>query len=116
MEGDEIVTVPLAYTISMARANSHYFGVALRINLPGPSSGPMNLMMAVWTPGHYSIDDFPKYVLNVSAKKRRSDSGWEEAFVQKETKNVWRINWSGSTDAVQVDYSVYAFEYQDTKS
>jgi predicted metalloprotease with PDZ domain len=112
----EMVTAPLEYTISMTRANSHYFDVSLRIKFLAPSTGPMKLMMPVWTPGHYSIDDFPRNVLDVKAKKRRSANEWEETVIEKQTKNVWKVDWAGGTDVIQAEYSVHAFDYQDTKS
>jgi len=108
-------TPSLEYTISMIRANTHYFDVSLRINLASPSAGPIKLMMPTWTPGHYAIEDFPRNVLDIKAQKK-SESGWEEATVEKETKNIWKLNWGGKTDTIQAEYSVHAFEYQDTKS
>jgi predicted metalloprotease with PDZ domain len=110
------MTVPLEYTVSMARANTHYFDVSLRINLLEPSTGPLELTMPVWTPGHYSIDDFPRNVLDVNAKTRVSGDKWEEATVEKQSKNIWKVSWVDSTDTIQVEYSVHAFEYHDTKS
>jgi predicted metalloprotease with PDZ domain len=72
--------------------------------------------MAVWTPGHYSIDDFPKNVLDVKAKTESSAGTGGEASVTKESKNLWRVDWAGSIDSLEANYSVYAFEYHDTKS
>jgi predicted metalloprotease with PDZ domain len=72
-------------------------------------------MMPVWTPGHYAVEDFSKNVLDVSARAlHRGD--WLEAEVEKESKNVWRVEWGGSTGTIEVQYSVYAFEYRDTAS
>jgi len=105
----------LEYEVSMVRANTHYLDVTLRVNLRGPTAGPMRLMMPVWTPGHYAIEDMPRNVLDVRAKKGTGD-GWEATTVEKESKNVWRVDWRGSADTVLVEYSVYAFEYHDTKS
>jgi predicted metalloprotease with PDZ domain len=76
----------------------------------------MRLTMPVWTPGHYAIEDFPKNVLDVKAKKRGTAEGLEEATVEKESKNVWKVDWVGRADTVEVNYSVYAFEYHNTKS
>ena len=111
-----MVGTPLEYVVSMARANSHYFDVTLRINLPEPSVGPMNLMMPVWTPGHYSIEDFPRNVLDVKATTKGPESAWEEAHVEKQTKNIWRVEWTSRADTIQAEYAVHAFEYHDTKS
>jgi len=111
-----MVRAPLEYVISMIRANTHYFDVFLRINLREPSTGSMTLMMPVWTPGHYAIDDFSRNVLDVNAKKMGSEGEWEETLVEKQAKNIWKVSWTGSTGAVQVEYSVHAFEYHDTKS
>jgi len=112
---DDMLTPPLEYTLSMVRANTHYFDISLTINLPAPSSGPIKLMMPVWTPGHYTIADFSRNVLDIKAQKK-SGSGWEGATVEKETKNIWKVNWRGKTDVIQAKYSVHAFEYHDTTS
>ena len=106
----------LEYTVSMERANTHYFDVRLRIEFGGPKDGPVKLTMPVWTPGHYAIEDFPRNVLDVTARGKGSGGSWKEASVEKRTKNTWIVDWSGSADAVEVNYSVYAFEYHHTKS
>ncbi len=106
----------LEYTVSMKRASSHYFDVTLRVGLPVASRGPMRLMMPAWTPGHYAIDDFARNVPDLRARAKGSGEGWRQAGVEKESKNVWKVAWHGSTDAVEVEYQVYAFEYHDTKS
>jgi predicted metalloprotease with PDZ domain len=111
-----MVKAPLEFTVSMIRANEHYFDISLTINLPASTAGPIDLMMPVWTPGHYSIDDFSRNVLDVRAKQRRSGGGWEEAIVEKQAKNVWRINRADGGDTIEAEYSVHAFDYQDTKS
>ncbi|HYC11653.1 MAG TPA: PDZ domain-containing protein [Nitrososphaerales archaeon] len=113
--GETMIGRSLEYVVSMTRANTHYLDVTLRVNFQGPTSGPMKLMMPVWTPGHYAIEDMPRNVLEVRAKKE-TGGGWEDAKVEKESKNVWRVEWTGSAGAVLVEYSVYAFEYHDTKS
>ena len=99
----------------MVRANTHFIDVTLRVSLGAPTRGPIRLMMPVWTPGHYAIEDMPRNVLEVKAKTG-SGTKWEAATVEKETKNVWRVDWAGTAEAVMVEYSVYAFEYHDTKS
>ena len=107
--------MPVEYTVSMARANTHYFDVSLRVNFRARSTGSVRLMMPVWTPGHYTIEDYPKNVRNITAK-RRSENGWEDAVVEKLSKNVWQVSWVVSTDSIRADYSVYAFDYRDTSS
>ena len=106
---------PLEYVLSMKRANTHYMDVTLKVSPGGPMEGPMRLMMPVWSPGHYAIEDFPR---NVPDLKAKVDSGgsWRDAAVRKESKNVWRVDWTGAADSVTVEYSVYAYEYHDTKS
>jgi predicted metalloprotease with PDZ domain len=100
----------------MQRANTHYFDVRLRVNFGRPTGGPVRLTMPVWTPGHYAIEDFPRNVVDVKARRGSSAGDQGEASVAKESKSVWRVDWAGSADAVEIDYSVYAFEYHDTKS
>ena len=111
-----MVSRPLEYVVSMERANTHYFDVSLRIKLGRPAEGPLRLTMPVWTPGHYSIDDFSRNVLDIKARKGGSGGEWEEASVEKESKSVWRVDWKGGAEAIEVEYTVYAFEYHNTKS
>lgn len=104
------------YVVSMERANTHYFDVSLRFRVRSSHERNVKLTMPVWTPGHYLIDDFPKNIPEVRAKSKREGGEWEEAKVSKESKNVWDLEFRAHPESVVVDYSVYAFEYHDTKS
>jgi predicted metalloprotease with PDZ domain len=111
-----MITRPLEYVVSMERAKTNYFDVSLKVNLGHPTNGPIRLMMPVWTPGHYVVEDFPRNVLDVKAKKHSPEDDWHDASVEKESKNVWRVGWQDSTDSILVEYSVHAFDYHDSRS
>ena len=97
------------YTVSMLRANAHYFDVTME----APASGEeLRLSMPAWTPGHYFIEDFAKNIVEV----KTFDAGSQrELEVTKTNKNTWSVALKGSK-RVRVEYSVYAFSYTDTAS
>lgn len=102
----------LHYTVSLLRPNTHYMDVSLQFTTSTRQGAKVRLVMPVWTPGHYLVEDFSRNVLEVKCK----DEGTGAALsVKKDAKNVWAVD-IGSAKEVRVDYSVYAFEYDDTKS
>ncbi|MGP8056510.1 MAG: M61 family metallopeptidase [Nitrososphaerales archaeon] len=98
----------IRYTVSMLRANAHYFDVAIEIPIPtGGRAGELRLAMPVWTPGHYAVEDFARHVTEVKA----FDSGSRrELKVTKLEKSLWSVALQGS-EKLRVEYPVYAFSY-----
>jgi predicted metalloprotease with PDZ domain len=97
------------YSVSMFRANAHYFDVAMEVTASGES---LRLSMPVWTPGHYLIEDFPRNVIEVKALDTGSG---KELEVAKVNKSTWSVALKGAK-RVRVEYPVYAFSYSDTAS
>jgi hypothetical protein len=61
---------PLVYSVSMPAPESHYAEIEMSISAgPGPS---FELMMPIWSPGYYQIED---YAANVSDLAARTAAG-----------------------------------------
>ena len=99
---------PIKYTVSMARANAHYFDVTVEFPIPEAERGDdLRLRMPVWTPGHYVVDD---YARNISAVRAYDATSGRELPVEKIEKSLWVVGSRGSA-RVRVEYPVYAFLY-----
>jgi predicted metalloprotease with PDZ domain len=97
----------------MLRPKTHYIDVKLEIPIPSDwQSNEIELMMPVWTPGHYFIEDFSRNILVVRAV---DSAAGRELRVDKRSKNLWTVDLESSAK-VDLEYSVYAFAYDDTKS
>lgn len=81
---------PIRYTLRFPEAQNHYVEVTATI----PATGPIELFMAVWTPGSYLIREYSQHVESFSAS-----APWA-----KTSKNRWRLEASGE---VTVSYRVY---------
>jgi len=89
---------PLLYSVSMPAPESHYAEVEVAVPAgPGPS---FEMMMPVWSPGYYRIEDYAAHVSDVRA--RTADGRVLE--VERSQKNRWRIHGSG---IVAVSYRVF---------
>ncbi|MDG6899423.1 MAG: M61 family metallopeptidase [Nitrososphaerota archaeon] len=104
----------LRYTVSMKRANTHYFDVDLVIPLPPEAGKSLKLTMPVWTPGSYNIENFSKNVLDLKAAD--GDTGTPLGRMEKESKSTWTLSWDEDPRTIRISYSVYAFAYEVTKS
>ncbi|HXW37069.1 MAG TPA: PDZ domain-containing protein [Nitrososphaerales archaeon] len=102
----------LSYTVSAVRPKSHIFNVVLEFEPSDPARKTIDLLMPVWTPGHYAIQDYPKNLTNL--KTTNSATGRVLAC-NKLTKNRWRIEVRDG-GKVRVEYNVYASELDDTAS
>jgi predicted metalloprotease with PDZ domain len=94
-------TVKLAFTVSMEQPATHVYHVVFRCEgLPGPTQ---DFKMPVWSPGYYTVLDFPENVRNFHAE---DDAGlaleWEKA-----SSNRWRVR-TGGAPVVAVSYDVFA--------
>ena len=97
---------PVRYTVSMLRANAHYFDVTMDVPLTA-SHKDLRLAMPVWTPGHYLVEDFARNVDRVRAFAAHSG---RELKVRKLQKSLWSVSVDGAK-SVRVEYPVYAFAY-----
>ena len=104
---------PIRYTVSMARANAHYFDVTVEIPVPVEERArELRLSMPVWTPGHYLVEDFARHITEVRAYDAGSNV---ELSVTKLEKSLWSIALQNS-EKVRVQYLVYAFTYSVSTS
>lgn len=91
----------MAFTVSMPRAGSHQFHIALRCD--GVSGETQDVKMPVWTPGFYRVLDYAKYVRDFRAEDLAGRAlPWE-----KVAPNTWRIV-TGNSAAMVVNYDVEA--------
>lgn len=98
----------IRYTVSMLRANAHYFDVTIEIPIPaGGHTDELRLAMPVWTPGHYLVEDFARHITEVKAFDVGSR---RELRVTKLEKDCWSVALQGS-EKLRVEYPVYAFTY-----
>jgi len=103
----------IRYTVSMARANAHYFDVMIEIPIPpGRHTSELRLAMPVWTPGHYLVEDFARHVTEVKAFDANSG---RELRVTKLEKDLWSVALEGS-EKLRVEYPVYVFAYNVANS
>jgi predicted metalloprotease with PDZ domain len=98
---------PVRYTVSMLRANAHYFDVTMEVRVPDGQE-ELRLAMPVWTPGHYLVEDFAR---NVDLVKAFDSDADKELEVQKLEKSLWSVSAAGAAN-VRVEYPIYAFVYK----
>lgn len=92
----------VSYKVSFTEPQAHYANVEMKLS--GLSKAYVDVKMPVWAPGSYMIREFSKNVEGFTAA-----AGTKPLKVEKLKKNTWRI-YTGKEGAVQVNYSVYAFE------
>ncbi|HYB76514.1 MAG TPA: PDZ domain-containing protein [Nitrososphaerales archaeon] len=99
---------PIRYTVSMTRANAHYFDVTMEVPLAKiEPTVELRLRMPVWTPGHYLVDDYGRNITEVKAYDSASGT---ELSVRKLEKSLWSVACRG-VSKVRIHYPVYAFVY-----
>lgn len=86
------------YVLSFPEPHTHY----LEVDATLPASGPLELMMAVWTPGSYLVREYAQHVEGVTAS---GPSG--PLPIRKTAKNRWLVE-PGDAASVAFSYRVYA--------
>jgi predicted metalloprotease with PDZ domain len=88
---------PIVYNVTISKPDSH----AAEIEAVFPTSGrpSIEIMMAVWSPGFYRVEDYARRVENLSAK---APDG-AELKVEHPEKNRWRVE-TGGKPKVSVKY------------
>ncbi len=61
---------PIVYVIRVPDAETHFIDVEATIPTGGPAS--IDLMMPIWSPGYYRVEDYAAQVSNLVART----SGW----------------------------------------
>lgn len=100
---EALETRPLQYTVSFEDAASHYLRV--RMVVPVPAAGKVDLMMPVWTPGSYLIREYARHIDEISATRPDGQS----VPIEKTLKNRWQIV-SDPGSEVAVSYRLYCRE------
>jgi len=91
---------PIVYTIRVPAPESHHAEVEAAV--PAGRSESFEMMMPVWSPGYYRVED---YAASVSEVKARTTGG-TALPVEKTRKNRWRID-AGGQSPVIVSYRVH---------
>jgi predicted metalloprotease with PDZ domain len=92
---------PIEYTLRVIDPIKHIAGVEARIPTGGRAT--IDLMMPVWTPGYYVVED---YAARVQELKARGGSGAELA-VTRPKPNRWLVQTNGEP-FVQLSYALLA--------
>src|SRR5262245_54753640 len=90
-----------SYRLSFPSLHAHLIDVEARFTGAAP---PLDLHMAVWTPGSYLVRDYARYVQDVTA----ADESGSPLPVSKIDKTTWRVG--GSARDVVVKYRVYGWD------
>jgi predicted metalloprotease with PDZ domain len=89
---------PIVYTIRFPAPDKHLAEIEATVPTQGPTE--VALMMAVWSPGFYRIEDYAQKVQDLSA--RTTDGA--ALGVEHPRKNRWTIRNSGGASEVVVSY------------
>ena len=91
---------PIAYIVRIAEPESHYLEVEAAAPTGGAAS--IELMMAIWSPGYYRLENYAEQVDRFAAR----DAAGRELSIEKPQPNRWRIQTGGSPTVV-VTYRVF---------
>jgi predicted metalloprotease with PDZ domain len=91
---------PVSYTLRFPEPHTHY--VEVEASIPSAGSEPVELFMAVWTPGSYLVREYARNVEQVTAS-----AGGKPVGIRKVRKNRWRADAPGP---LTVKYRVYCRE------
>jgi hypothetical protein len=88
---------PIVYTVKVSKPDSH----AAEVEAVFPTSGrpAIDIMMAVWSPGFYRVEDYARRVEDLTAKA----SDGTVLKVEHPEKNRWRVE-TGGKPKVAVSY------------
>ena len=95
----EAALEPIIYTIRIPSPESHI--AEIEVAIPTEKHPSIDLMMAVWSPGFYRVEDYSDKVQKLTA--RTSDGTAVE--VEQTRKNRWSISTNGANWVV-VNYSL----------
>jgi predicted metalloprotease with PDZ domain len=102
----------ITYRLSMSRAVSHLFEVAIIVELPEQlKDEPLQFQMAKWSPGRYGVFDFAKNVQEVLAVAENSAT----RPVKRVDDQTWSVAPLGST-TLTLSYKVFGNDLSGTFS
>lgn len=85
---------PIVYTIRVTAPETHYAQVEVKV--PTARRATIEMMMAVWSPGFYRVEDYAARVEGLSARTPRG----VELQVQQPRKNRWLIQTGGEPEVI----------------
>lgn len=91
---------PIVYSIKFHAPDTHFAEV--EVSAPTGKRPSIEMMMAVWSPGFYRVENYPTRVQDFAA---RTTEGAALQFEQPE-KNRWRIQ-TGGRPTVMVSYRLH---------
>ncbi len=91
-----------SYQVDLSDAINHYVSVSMTAESTGDET---QVMMAIWTPGSYLVQEYAKQIDFISA----SDPKGEPLQMDKISKNRWRVKTAGAT-TFQLKYRIYCNE------
>jgi predicted metalloprotease with PDZ domain len=91
---------PITYTVRIPAPESHFIEVDAVFPTAGRPS--IELMMPIWTPGYYRVEDYAAQISDLFAKT----TDGKTLAVEKTDKNHWRLDTGGAATA-QLSYRVF---------
>jgi predicted metalloprotease with PDZ domain len=91
---------PITYLVRVPAADTHFIDVEATIPASGQAS--IDLMMPIWSPGYYRVEDYAAQVTDLSARDGRG----EPLKVEKPQSNRWRVE-AGGARAIVLTYRVF---------
>jgi len=92
---------PIQYTFRVVDPDKHIAGVEARIPTGGRAT--IDLMMPVWTPGYYVVEDYAGRVQNLVAR----GPGGDTLAVAKPKPNRWQVQTAGAP-VISLSYTLVA--------
>ena len=85
---------PLVYTVRFPTPESHL--AEIEVVFPADKRAAIELMMPIWSPGFYRVEDYASRVQSFSARAADSQS----LAVEQPSKNRWRITTNGAARVI----------------
>ena len=85
---------PIVHTVRFPAPETHYAEVEAAI--PTDRRASIEVMMAIWTPGFYRVEDYASRVQDLSARQFDGKS----LSVEQTTRNRWRVQTGGAPTAI----------------
>ena len=92
---------PIEYTFRVIDADTHLAGVTVRVPTGGRAT--LTLMMPVWTPGYYVIEDYAGRVRDLAATSPEGTA----LGVSKSAQNRWEVQTNGAP-FINLSYTLVA--------
>jgi predicted metalloprotease with PDZ domain/PhoPQ-activated pathogenicity-related protein len=88
------VKQPIIYTVKAPTPDKHTLDISAEI--PTGKAAAVDLMMPVWSPGYYRVQDYAKQVENLAART----PGGTALQIDHPEKNRWRVQTAGESKLV----------------